>query len=376
MPEVPTPPIPATDKKEFPCQKCGAKLQFKPGTDAIVCDYCGHSQKVEVAPEKKGSIVEHDFLKAISEAPSQSIQELNKNGKEVQCNGCGANTVISEQSGHCPFCGSPIVVDAKSSSNEKVIVPESILPFNIDKNKAKNLFMEWIDSLWFAPNDLKKRAQTTGMDGVYLPYWTYDTNTTTNYRGERGEYYYTTETFTNSKGETETRQVRHTRWYPASGTVHVDFDDVLVCASRSLPQDLIDELEPWDLENLKPYDSAYLSGFITERYKTHLKEGFEIAKDKMEPEIESAINHDIGGDEQRINSKNVDYQKITFKHILLPLWISSFRYTEKVYRFMINARTGEVQGERPYSKIKIALAVIGGAILAYGGYYIYQMYLQ
>lgn len=118
------------------------------------------------------------------------------------------------------------------------------------------------------------------MDGIYLPYWTYDANTFTRYTGQRGEYYYVTESYKDNQGQTQTREVRHTRWYPVSGSVKVDFDDVLVCASKSLPHEMIDELEPWDLHELKPYDARYLSGFVTERYKIGLEEGFSISKQK------------------------------------------------------------------------------------------------
>ncbi|HNK57641.1 MAG TPA: hypothetical protein PLL86_15585, partial [Leptospiraceae bacterium] len=231
---------------------------------------------------------------------------------------------------------------------------------------------DWIKGLWFAPNDLSKRATASGMDGVYLPYWTYDADTYSRYTGQRGEYYYTTESYTDSKGNTQTRQVRHTRWYPASGSVSVDFDDVLVCASKSLPQEMIDELEPWDLQELKPYDARYLSGFVTERYKIGLEEGFSVSKEKMDGPIRSKVRQDIGGDEQQITSLNTTYSNVKFKHLLLPLWISSYRYNEKIYRFVINARTGEVNGDRPWSWIKITLASIAGLAIAGAIYYFTQ----
>jgi hypothetical protein len=136
------------------------------------------------------------------------------------------------------------------------------------------------------------------------------------------------------------------------------FDDVLVCASHSLPEKLVNELEPWDLPELVKYNDNFIAGFITESYQTGLKDGFGKAKVRMEDRIRSSVRSDIGGDTQQITTLSTEYNDITFKHILLPLWISAYRYNNKVYRFTINARTGEVQGERPYSAIKIALLVI------------------
>ena len=141
---------------------------------------------------------------------------------------------------------------------------------------------------------------------------------------------------------------------------HVDnlFDDVLVVASKSLPREYVEKLEPWELQNLVPFNESYLSGFKTESYQIDLKEGFDDAKIKMDERIRAAVCSDIGGDHQRIHTLNTIYNNITFKHILLPIWISAYQYKEKVYRFLINGLTGEVQGERPYSWIKISLTAL------------------
>ena len=98
----------------------------------------------------------------------------------------------------------------------------------------------------------------------------------------------------------------------------------------------MDKLEPWDLEQLKGFDEQFLSGFQTETYQVNLEDGFGIAKEKMHQQIVGFVHRDIGGDQQRITNIHVNYDEITFKHILLPLWISSYRYDEKIYRFLIN----------------------------------------
>jgi hypothetical protein len=140
------------------------------------------------------------------------------------------------------------------------------------------------------------------------------------------------------------------------------FDDLLVLASRTLPPKYLERLEPWDLPAIVIYNDQYLSGFVSESYQVGLGEGFEQAKAMMQPTINQTIGHDIGGDHQRISSSQTDYQNITFKHLLLPVWISAYRYHEKPYRFLVNARTGEVQGERPWSAMKIVMLVV--AIIA------------
>jgi hypothetical protein len=153
------------------------------------------------------------------------------------------------------------------------------------------------------------------------------------------------------------------RWYPASGVVFNAFDDVLVRAGSSLPEKHLNELEPWDMENLVEYNDDYLSGFRAETYKTSLADGFTEAQELMQPTIDATIRADIGGDTQMISSKSSEYDAITFKHILLPVWVSAYRLGAKSFRFLVNGRTGEVQGERPYSAWKIFFAVAGGLIV-------------
>ena len=143
-------------------------------------------------------------------------------------------------------------------------------------------------------------------------------------------------------------------------------------ASHSLPDTIARKLEPWDLQNLVPYQPGYLSGFKSETYQVGIESGFEEAKGLMDPAIHTTICRDIGGDEQRISSVSTSYSDISFKHILLPIWISTYQYKSKAYRFLVNARTGEVQGERPWSFIKIALAVLTAIAIIAAGILIYQ----
>jgi DNA-directed RNA polymerase subunit RPC12/RpoP len=345
---------------QHPCSHCGAKLDYAPGAEALKCPYCGFEMPI---PKSAAQIIEQDYLAFLDKA---SQEKESQETQRVQCDKCGAQTTMPEETaaGICPFCGANMVFTGSAS---RLIMPEGILPFKVTSRNAFEAFRHWIQKLWFAPNSLKQYAKSENkLAGVYIPFWTYDSNTTTSYVGARGDYYYTTETYTtveNGRTVTRSRQVRHTRWTPASGVVNNAFDDILILASKSLPGKYAERLEPWDLANLAPYADEYLSGFRAESYQISLPQGFEAAKNRMDPIIQSAIRQDIGGDEQQIHSAQTDYGNITFKHILLPVWLSAYRFREKIYRILINARTGEVQGERPYSAWKITGAVLIGLVL-------------
>jgi hypothetical protein len=290
------------------------------------------------------------------------MQVLAQNALEVQCNSCGAivTFVPPEVARECDFCGAKIVAQPKSA--DPTLAPEAVLPFRITHPQATAAVRQWLSSRWFAPNALKRFASPEAIDGVYLPFWTYDTHTTSYYTGQRGEYYYETESYTerDAQGNSvqKTRQVRKTRWYSASGSVARWFDDLLVPATRSLSPARLYALEPWDLGELKGYEPAYLSGYKAQRYQVELAQGFEEAKTLAARVIEGDVRRDIGGDEQRITNVTTHYSAITFKHILLPVYAGAYRLNQKVYQIVINGRTGEVQGDRPYSVLKITLFVI------------------
>jgi DNA-directed RNA polymerase subunit RPC12/RpoP len=348
-------PAPQVAQQEYPCQACGARLKFAPGTTALQCPYCGHRQEVRV--EAGRQVREHSFTDWLASADKPTGRV---GAHAVRCSGCGARSETDKLSDSCPFCGAPIVVEPDAA---EMIAPEAVLPFGIPRGEALTAFREWIGSRWFAPNSLKALAAHDGIQGTYLPHWTFDSDTTTQYRGQRGEHYYTTETYTDDEGNTATRQVQHTAWFPAHGTVHRAFDDVLVAAITSLPGKSLAQLEPWDLPAVTPYRPDYLAGFQTLRYEVEPPEGFERFKGSVRGTIEDDCRHDIGGDEQRVSDTDTDWDEVTFKLLLLPVWMAAYRYRDRVWRVMVNARTGEVIGERPYSPWKIAAAVLAALVV-------------
>ncbi len=345
------------NKHDITCINCAGNLEFKPGTTSMECPYCGTMNKIKIDDKKrKEALREIDFLKFISN--EDNVEAPKEENKYVKCQACGAETSVDAKviSSECPYCGTNLVLE--KSQIKSLITPAALVPFDIDKDVAIESFHKWMKKLWFLPGKTKQYARPNKMQGIYTPYWTYDTNTVTQYRGRRGDDYQTTETYTDSDGETQTRTVTETSWTSVSGTVYLSFDDVLVVASDALPQKHVYALNPWDLNKLIPYDKKFLSGFKSESYDVDVKDGFEKAKNIMDDDIVSAIKRDIGGDHQTISSKNVDYNDITFKHVLLPLWLSSYKYKDKVYRFVVNGQNGKVKGERPVSVLKIILLVL------------------
>jgi len=338
-------------------------MEFDPEIGKMRCRFCG--QTADVPAQPAGPAPPHSLDEFLAKTDDSHLRPLTEQALEVSCSGCGSRIAFQppEVAGACPFCGADIVAQPKAA--DPLIAPDGLLPAKVPKNKAQSEVRAWLQSRWFAPNALKRLARQEAIAGVYLPFWDYAADTRSQYRGERGVHYYETETYEESDGrggrELKTRQVQRTSWTPAAGEVSHRFDNVLVAATHSVAEHRLDALEPWDLEALYAYEPAYLAGFKAQRYQVELPAGYDRAKSVMQSAIEQDVEKDIGGDEQRIDRIETEYSNTTFRHLLLPVWIGAYRFQSKIYQVVVNARTGEVQGERPYSAWKIAALV--GAIL-------------
>jgi predicted RNA-binding Zn-ribbon protein involved in translation (DUF1610 family) len=361
-----------TEEHRWPCTQCGADLRYAPGQTELTCSHCGHVQSITAAAPRTRAraLGELELERGLADdLPAAASEDV----RSTHCPSCGA-VVEFQGANHatqCPFCATPVVVDTGS---HRRIKPQALVPFALTEGQARGELVRWLGSLWFAPNGvLEYTRKGRAMDGIYVPFWTYDANTRSSYRGQRGEHYTETEwvnVTVNGKTERQQRSVQKTRWYAASGRVARQFDDVLVMASSSLPARLGNDLTPWDLGKLEPYSPDYLAGFQAEGYTVSLADGNARAHEVMAGVIENDVRRDIGGDVQRVESVDTDYSAETFKHILLPIWTAAYKYGGKSYRFLVNGQTGEVQGERPYSWWKIGFALILVAALGLGVVYL------
>jgi len=361
----------------FPCEGCGADLEFHIGDQALRCRYCGFQKEIEL--DETVGVVEQDFhatLEKLRDWHEAEAQRKLDSGdeqtagdsttrNELRCDSCGGNVefIGTLTSRHCPYCGSPVQLENAHKCTEQRIPVDGVLPFQIEHEHARKNLSRWVDSRWFAPNQFRKQGAEGKFNGVYLSYFTIDSMTYTAYTGRRGEHYWVTV----GSGKNRRRQMR-TRWYPASGRFQRFFDDVLVLANTGLKRKFMLALEPWPLLKVVPFNQQMLAGYLARTYDLELDHCFNEAKGRMDAALHTEVCQRIGGDTQQVSSLKSRYEAITFKHLLLPTWLMAYKYRDKTYQVFINAATGEVQGERPYSVWKILFAVVL-AIAVAGGIY-------
>lgn len=344
------------EARTFPCSVCGAPLEYDAGTQAMKCRYCQGQQAV-VLEAPPSSIREIPIEEGLQRAPRGLAAEV----LAIVCGECGATVNVGqrEMTAECTFCRSHKVLPQPADPN--LIRPESLVPFAIDRAQAGQRFSTWLKQLWFRPNDLRKLARVEEMGGVYIPFWTFDADVFSKWTADAGYYYYETEHYTvtvNGRRESRTRQVRRTRWVPAWGRRSDHYDDALVCASKGLPRELVSGVSSFDTGQLLPYSPQFLAGWRAESYAVDLMLAWQQAQSMILAEQERRCAGDVPGDTHRFLSVDSEMSNVTFKHVLLPIWIAAYRYQGKVYRFLVNGQTGEISGKAPWSFWKIFFFVL------------------
>lgn len=338
--------IEETDKK---CPSCGGVMDFDPATGGLSCPYCGHTEEIPV--ENTGSESAEEL--ALEDADKVGNCDWGVAKKTVICKACGAESVYDalEISAVCPFCGSNQVMEA---ADQDTMAPGGVVPFKISDKQASDLFKNWIKHKWFCPKLAKESAKAKNFKGIYLPFWTFDAMTQSVYRGEFGR--------DKAKRDKDGKTKIETTWYPVRGAHEEFFDDELVCATTNQNQSMLQGLNPYDTKDNKAYRPEYVAGFAAERYAIGIKEAWQMAKQSIKYKLRGSIERRITTENNANHVRNLQvdstFSKLTYKYLLLPVWISSYKYKEKVYQFMVNGQTGKVSGKTPISIPKVVITVI------------------
>lgn len=336
--------------RTYPCRACGGQLVFDPTIGRLRCPSCGSTMDVTGG---SGQILKHDLRQATRTIRAAAALPAGLE-REVVCQACGGRTAFTGTltATRCPYCATPIQRDDLRDAPSRLPI-DGVLPFRVDEKTARQHIEKWINSRWFAPKEFKTYREIGSFESVYLAYFNFDAVTTTSYSGRRGEDYQV-EVGSGDNRRTETR----TNWYSVSGLVSRTFVDVPAWANNGLHEGRVAKLEPWPLHEAVPYSPEYVAGHLGRTYDLDADETFGArVRAGMESQIDSSIRRDIGGDRQEISSRDIVWNSITFAHLLLPVWLLTVTYQGKPFQVLMNGVTGEVQGERPWSKVKLAILI-------------------
>jgi hypothetical protein len=346
---------------KYPCAGCGAQAEWDPTKQLLVCPFCGTSTPFSIDPAT-GVIQELDLVKALRELPDDQ-RGWQAEKRTVQCQSCKAVSVFdpARVGQNCDFCGSPALVDY--TEIKAPIRPQSLLAFKVPETQVRERIRQWYAGKWLAPNAFKSRALVDRVHGIYIPYWTFDAHAVCPWTADAGHYYYTTETYRDNQGRTQTRQVRHVRWEPAAGEVQHFFDDEPVPGTTGVSHALLRGVEPFPTGDLVPYSTAYVSGFVVEQYQIALADAAQQSQAQMTERLREMCAAQVPGDTHRNLDISPRFSGQTFKHILVPIWLLTYNFKAHPFQLVVNGYTGQMSGEYPKSWVKIALLVLAAIIV-------------
>ena len=324
-------------------------MKYDADCGKLVCMACDLQRDVDDG----GAAVEEWLLADYSQREERALPFYGV--ETFSCAACGAQIDFhgDEAAKLCPMCSSPQIGVGRLTAG---IPPDSVVPFKIEKNAAQEMFKKWITERFFAPSELKRSYQEGRLQGVYLPFWTFDAVASGRYFGRGG-------VVKEDKGG-EKKVV----WTFVSGELSMNFDDVAVCATTGDGVKLASKVMPFGTRISLPYSPEYLSGYSAQRYRGSALNAFEWAKDEMHKRLELLASNNIlmrGFTEAEVTRIDVEFENVKYKQVLVPVWTSSFIYRGEKYSYAINGETGRVAGEYPKSAVKIAAAVIAVAAIIY-----------
>lgn len=336
------------------CSACGAKMVFNPEKQKLSCPYCGNLCAVDTTKFSQ----ELDFDELLK-------NPLNNWGNEThvfRCNNCGAKEVLSKReiAKECAFCGTTNVVLSEELSGLK---PNGVVPFAISKEKATEIATSWARKKFFAPTLFKKSATPEKIKGTYSPAFTFDMQSHSTYFGRLGRYYYRTVT-RNGKQV----RIREIRYFSITGNYAMQFDDILVQASEKISQRNLDNIRPFDTNQSMQYDTDFLHGYVAQSNDITANECWAGAKNIANSEIRRRILSKYVYDVVDYLNVNTAFSSVTYKYLLLPIYVGHCNFKKKLYNFFVNGKNGKITGKTPISALKVGIAILLGLAVVVGAF--------
>lgn len=340
------------NSSQHKCPNCGAPLRFDPQSGSLFCDHCESA----VTFDQSADVREREFDELVT---FQTIE----NGAVTcyRCENCGAVSVAPRTAlaTKCPYCGSPVVIDDATGS---LVKPDTVIPFELTPAQAAAQLSAWRRRKFYAPHKFRKQIKEDVMRGVFLPVWTFDAETSSDYDGDVG-YHRTRTVHRDGKVHTET----YTEWRRVKGTLQKSFDDITVRANENVPYGYFEKLKPFPKFKYRVYNDEYLAGYIADHYTLEPLAAYRQAKEIMQKAIRRAILQKYNADEEGTIKLNMHVLKKSFKYLLVPVYVASTKYRDKIYNQYVSGvfydaknSVSRISGKSPVSVWKVVLTVLAG----------------
>jgi DNA-directed RNA polymerase subunit RPC12/RpoP len=332
-PRQPAQPEPAVEAQVFLCPECGGHLRYDTRRAGLLCEYCGHFQPTEAGLAADTSEQVLDFI-----LPTTRGHRWAEAQHHLACERCGSISILpaGQTAGECPYCGSRRLIE--SAETLELIDPQVIALVQIDEGAAVRAVKEWLGHGWFIPGDLRRLALTSALRPAYYPFWTFDGTLELGWTCEVNE----------GGGDSS-------RWAMRSGVEYDMFDDELVPGLRAMEKVNWKSIAPFELKKVVEFKPEHLAGWIALTYDLPLAEASRKAREVVARRLRQQIYQrvEVGYQKRNLRSGSTRWSGVTFKLVLLPIWVGTYTYRKRSYRVLVNGQTGKVGGARPHDPVAI-----------------------
>ncbi len=339
----------------FKCPQCGAVTEYSVLESGLKCDHCGYA-----SPTGEDAVGEKaEELEFTSENLINHQYGWGADRRAFECDTCGASTAVEPQAlvHTCAFCGSHQVL--LKDGQDKILRPRYLIPFEIENIMCEQITSKWLGSSWMTPRAMRRSAENPEFSGVFLPYWTFDSVATADWQAEVGhtehERYF-------QDGEWKVRTIIKWKW--ERGKVRERFDDLIINGTNRISEHLLRKINAFDLHQLRAYEPGFLAGYQALAFDRALEEAWEQARSEMRERTRQACRSQASTTQIRSFSLNLDFSEESWRYIILPVYLTSYRYQGQSYQVLINGQTGVITGQRPVDWMKVWLII--AAILCPG----------
>lgn len=325
---------------EYKCPSCGGALSFDSGLQKMKCPYCDTEFDVEALKELDDALnqVQADDMAWQEQAGSQWQQGEQEQLTSFVCQSCGGEILCQDTTAatSCPYCDNPVVMQARVAGQLR---PDLVVPFQLDKEAAKAALRKHLQGKPLLPKIFKQENRIEKLQGVYVPFWLFDA------KADGDAYYRTTNVHVWSDSKYIYTRTRH---YSVHRAGNMRFEGVPVDGSKKMDDKLMESIEPYDLSQAVDFQTAYLAGYLADKYDVSSEESAQRANQRIKTSTEEALFQTVVGYATCTPvSNNVRLTESKVRYALLPVWMLSTKYREKTYTFAMNGQTGKFVGDLP-----------------------------
>jgi DNA-directed RNA polymerase subunit RPC12/RpoP len=335
-------PQPVEIRRTFTCSRCGGRMQFDPEIADLKCENCGHVEAVDELAVRDGDQV-LDFT-----LPTRQAHRWAEAERRMACQQCGATTIFppGQTSATCPFCASRALVEAAEDMD--LLSPQGLLPMAVSDDQASQAIRGWLGRGFLAPDDLVQLSRAARPKPAYVPCWAFSATLTSRWRAMVSEGF-----------------GRDQRWVWRDGEDTLFYTDQLQPGTRALPADLLRQVQPFELTKLVEYKPDYLAGWPAATYDISLSDASIKARGEMVADARKklVVKALPGRLLREFEITHSDFTGQTYKLMLLPVWVGAYQYHGRTFRVLVNGQTAKVAGDKPVDWAKVAIVVVGAAIM-------------